>query len=168
MESSPLVCRELLGHCQLALPSWRGWAAVAHCIFWTWTSTAESQQGVSLCIPLSRHQGLIFRSSALPFPLPYPPRPPPGVPRETFEGERRVALTPAGVAALHKAGFKGVVVEASAGALANFGVRVALRLLCSQLQLSAMLLPNLGLRRPPICACRHWHPAAASVNISTC
>ncbi|GAB4819658.1 hypothetical protein N2152v2_006704 [Parachlorella kessleri] len=44
-----------------------------------------------------------------------------GVPRETFEGERRVALTPAGVAALKKAGFKNVVVEQGAGALANFG-----------------------------------------------
>lgn len=46
-----------------------------------------------------------------------------GVPREIFENERRVALTPAGVAALKKAGFKNVVVEAQAGALANFSVR---------------------------------------------
>lgn len=45
-----------------------------------------------------------------------------GVPREIYEGERRVALTPAGVAALKKAGFKSVVVEAGAGALANFAV----------------------------------------------
>ncbi|EFN59205.1 hypothetical protein CHLNCDRAFT_138139 [Chlorella variabilis] len=43
-----------------------------------------------------------------------------GVPRETFENERRVALTPQGVAALRKAGFKSVVVESGAGALANF------------------------------------------------
>ena len=45
-----------------------------------------------------------------------------GVPRETFDGERRVALTPAGVAALRKAGFKSVVVQSGAGALANFSV----------------------------------------------
>ncbi|GAB4817580.1 hypothetical protein N2152v2_004626 [Parachlorella kessleri] len=43
-----------------------------------------------------------------------------GVPRETYENEARVALTPAGVAALKKAGFKNVVVESNAGALANF------------------------------------------------
>lgn len=45
------------------------------------------------------------------------------MPRETFDNERRVALTPAGVAALLKAGFKSVVVESGAGALANFSVR---------------------------------------------
>lgn len=33
---------------------------------------------------------------------------PAGVPRESFENERRVALTPAGVASLKKAGFKEV------------------------------------------------------------
>ncbi|KAL6776704.1 hypothetical protein ACKKBF_B30620 [Auxenochlorella protothecoides x Auxenochlorella symbiontica] len=43
-----------------------------------------------------------------------------GVPKESFEGERRVALTPAGVAALKKAGFKEVLVESGAGAAANF------------------------------------------------
>lgn len=43
-----------------------------------------------------------------------------GVPKETFEGERRVALTPAGVQALRKAGFKAVIVESGAGASANF------------------------------------------------
>ena len=42
------------------------------------------------------------------------------MPRETFVDERRVALTPAGVAALRKAGFQSVVVEGGAGALANF------------------------------------------------
>ncbi|PRW58593.1 NAD(P) mitochondrial isoform A [Chlorella sorokiniana] len=43
-----------------------------------------------------------------------------GVPRETYANECRVALTPAGVTALKKAGFKNVVVEAGAGASANF------------------------------------------------
>ena len=63
------------------------------------------------------------------------PSPPPphalsllaGVPRETFDNERRVALTPAGVAALRKAGFKSVVVQSGAGALANFSVGAAPR-----------------------------------------
>lgn len=50
---------------------------------------------------------------------------PAGIPRETYENERRVALTPQGVAALKKAGFKEVVVEAGAGAAANFSVRRA-------------------------------------------
>jgi H+-translocating NAD(P) transhydrogenase len=43
-----------------------------------------------------------------------------GVARETFPGERRVALSPAGVAALAKAGFGGVRVQAGAGAAAQF------------------------------------------------
>lgn len=47
---------------------------------------------------------------------------PAGVPKEIFENERRVAITPAGVAALTKAGFKSVLVESSAGALAEFSV----------------------------------------------
>lgn len=51
-----------------------------------------------------------------------PSHPAAGVPREIFENERRVALTPQGVAALKKAGFKSVVVEKGAGALANFSV----------------------------------------------
>lgn len=42
------------------------------------------------------------------------------MPKESFENERRVALTPAGVAALRKAGFKEVIVESGAGALATF------------------------------------------------
>ena len=58
-------------------------------------------------------------------PVPYRPAPPPphpGVPKETFPGEQRVALTPAGAAALLKAGFKAVVVERGAGAAAEFAV----------------------------------------------
>ena len=43
-----------------------------------------------------------------------------GVPKETFENEARVAITPAGVAALKKAGFKNVFVENGAGTRANF------------------------------------------------
>ncbi len=45
-----------------------------------------------------------------------------GVPKESYANERRVALTPAGVAALKKAGFKEVVVESSAGVEAQFSV----------------------------------------------
>ena len=62
--------------------------------------------------------------SALHCSASQPPCPPPsGVPRETYANECRVALTPAGVTALKKAGFKTVVVEAGAGASANFSVR---------------------------------------------
>jgi NAD(P) transhydrogenase len=43
-----------------------------------------------------------------------------GVPKETYPGECRVSLTPAGVSSLLKAGFKYVVVESGAGASANF------------------------------------------------
>jgi len=43
-----------------------------------------------------------------------------GIPKESFPNERHVALTPAGVASLLKAGFNSVVVEKGAGSLANF------------------------------------------------
>ena len=49
------------------------------------------------------------------------PTPAAGVPRESVAGERRVALTPAGAAALLKAGFLSVVVERGAGEAASFG-----------------------------------------------
>src|SRR5437899_11535291 len=42
-----------------------------------------------------------------------------GVPRETFPGERRVALTPPAVPALTKAGLR-IIVETQAGAEAGF------------------------------------------------
>ena len=45
-----------------------------------------------------------------------------GVPRETFPGERRVAVTPDGVKMLLKDGFKEVVVQSGAGAEAEFSV----------------------------------------------
>ena len=45
-----------------------------------------------------------------------------GVPKETFENEKRVALSPAGVATLIKAGFQGVLIEKGAGAGAKFTV----------------------------------------------
>lgn len=43
-----------------------------------------------------------------------------GVPKETFDSEARVAVTPAGVATLLKAGFKAVNVQSGAGAAADF------------------------------------------------
>ena len=43
-----------------------------------------------------------------------------GVPKEIYPGERRVALTPANVAALKKKGFSKVVVERGSGAAADF------------------------------------------------
>ena len=45
-----------------------------------------------------------------------------GVPKETMDRERRVALSPAGVAALLKAGFKDIQVQSSAGEAAKFKV----------------------------------------------
>lgn len=48
---------------------------------------------------------------------------PAGVPGESWPGERRVALTPAGAGALLKAGFRAVVVQRGAGEQANFSVR---------------------------------------------
>ncbi|RYG34988.1 MAG: hypothetical protein EOO01_31825 [Chitinophagaceae bacterium] len=45
-----------------------------------------------------------------------------GVPKETLDRERRVALSPAGVTALLKAGFQDVQVQASAGEAAKFKV----------------------------------------------
>jgi len=47
-----------------------------------------------------------------------------GVPKETYKGENRVGLSPAGAAALLKAGFKGVVVDSGAGEASKFTVRV--------------------------------------------
>lgn len=47
---------------------------------------------------------------------------PAGVPKETVPDERRVALVPAGVAALKKVGFS-IDVEKGAGAAAQFSVR---------------------------------------------
>lgn len=46
-----------------------------------------------------------------------------GVPKETLDRERRVALTPAGVSTLLKAGFESVLVQASAGEAAKFKVQ---------------------------------------------
>lgn len=44
------------------------------------------------------------------------------MPKEIFEGERRVAITPTVVKTLLKQGFKEVVVEAGAGDLSEFTV----------------------------------------------
>ncbi len=49
-----------------------------------------------------------------------------GVPKESFAGEKRVALSPTGVSTLVKAGFKGVIIEKGAGAGAKFTVCNAL------------------------------------------
>jgi len=43
-----------------------------------------------------------------------------GVPKESFQNEKRVAITPANVALLKKKGFKAVVVEKNAGHGAKF------------------------------------------------
>jgi len=51
-----------------------------------------------------------------------------GVVRETFPGERRVALTPMVVTELRRSGF-GVVIEAGAGLVAGFPDRLSLAVL---------------------------------------
>lgn len=43
-----------------------------------------------------------------------------GVPKETFDGEQRVAVTPDGVKTLLKKGFRAVTVESGAGQASNF------------------------------------------------
>ena len=55
-----------------------------------------------------------------------------GVPKETFENEKRVALSPAGVATLIKAGFQGVLIEKGAGAGAKFTVSWAVEHSCHE------------------------------------
>jgi Alanine dehydrogenase/PNT, N-terminal domain len=47
-----------------------------------------------------------------------------GVPKESYKGEARVALSPAGVASLLKAGFKGVIVDSGAGEGSKFQVSI--------------------------------------------
>lgn len=44
------------------------------------------------------------------------------MPKESFEGEARVSLTPSAVQSLIKAGFKAVVIESGAGMGAKFSV----------------------------------------------
>jgi hypothetical protein len=66
-----------------------------------------------------------------------------GVPKESFAGERRVALTPTSVAALVKAGIKSVLVESGAGAEAKFTDAGAQR--CAPLLVCCALSAVLGL-----------------------
>lgn len=47
-----------------------------------------------------------------------------GVPKESYKGEARVALSPAGVSSLLKAGFKGVIVDSGAGEGSKFQVSI--------------------------------------------
>jgi NAD/NADP transhydrogenase alpha subunit len=69
-----------------------------------------------------------------------------GVPKETFEGEKRVAITPTVVKTLLKAGFKEIRVEKSAGEASDFTVRAAWQAAASaEHMLSALLQP---------CCCR--------------
>ncbi|PTB78829.1 PNTB-domain-containing protein [Trichoderma longibrachiatum ATCC 18648] len=83
-------------------------------------------------LALVRHDSSVTRAPVL-LPKPYsteataavPPTTPysqltVGVPKETYPGERRVALTPANVALLLKKGFSKVLVERGAGASADF------------------------------------------------
>jgi hypothetical protein len=73
-----------------------------------------------------------------------------GVPKESFAGERRVALTPTSVAALVKAGIKSVLVESGAGAEAKFTDAGALR--CAPVLFAARCW--FWVRRIALCAAR--------------
>ncbi len=82
-----------------------------------------------------------------------------GVPKETFQGEARVSLTPAGAASLRKAGFGGVVVEAGAGAAARFAVRTLTG--CCSLSRGALyhyvrVALALALPALPLHSCASW------------
>jgi NAD(P) transhydrogenase len=66
----------------------------------------------------SRARTLLTRTPP-PFPSSSPPNKPTGIPKETFEGERRVAATPATVEQMLKAGFRAVLVQKGAGAAAD-------------------------------------------------
>jgi hypothetical protein len=74
-----------------------------------------------------------------------------GLPKESFAGERRVALTPASVAALVKAGVKSVLVESGAGTAAKFtdaGARSASRAALARAR-ALTLSPSLFVRASP-------------------
>eukprot|EP00884_Botryococcus_braunii_P006438 jgi/Botrbrau1/15796/Bobra.4_1s0147.1 len=87
-----------------------------------WKHLRKSCQSVSLLDVAKTSYASLRWASASPAagnPIPYNQLSI-GVPKETFDNERRVSITPAGVATLTKAGFKSVLVESSAGALAEF------------------------------------------------
>ncbi|EJT69737.1 hypothetical protein GGTG_12620 [Gaeumannomyces tritici R3-111a-1] len=69
--------------------------------------------------PLGQVATATYSTKALPPTTPYGQLAV-GVPKETYSNERRVALTPQNVALLLKKGFKRVLVERGAGALADF------------------------------------------------
>lgn len=73
----------------------------------------------ALLSPLERSLGGLMRSRSLTSGTPYNAVTV-GVPKETFPGEKRVAITPHSVASLIKAGVKAVYVESGAGAAAKF------------------------------------------------
>lgn len=103
-----------------------------------WHASSGAQRQTAVVAAAAKSLALVRRDSPVPrvpalFPKAYstdattvvPPTTPysqltVGVPRETFPGERRVALTPANVALLLKKGYSKVLVERGAGASAEF------------------------------------------------
>lgn len=89
-----------------------------HCIGYEFASTHASmtQQMIELALFLSLSSIWYFiRQMSNPKPISIS-----GVPKETLDREKRVALTPAGVTALLKAGFQDILVQSSAGEAAKF------------------------------------------------
>ncbi|KAL7919777.1 NAD(P) transhydrogenase beta subunit domain-containing protein [Trichoderma austrokoningii] len=103
-----------------------------------WHASSGAQRQTAVVAAAAKSLALVRRDSPVPrvpalFPKAYstdaatvvPPTTPynqltVGVPRETFPGERRVALTPTNVALLLKKGYSKVLVQRGAGAAAEF------------------------------------------------
>ncbi|KAL6744711.1 hypothetical protein V8C86DRAFT_3036518, partial [Haematococcus lacustris] len=88
------------------------------------------------------------------------------VPRESFEGEKRVALTPAGAATLLKEGFAAVLVERGAGAAAEFSdeayLAVGARVVDTGSALGADVV--LKIRPPSLAEARALAPGARLIS----
>lgn len=79
-----------------------------------------------------------------------------GVPKESLKGEARVALSPAGVSALLKAGFKGVVIDSGAGEQSKFHVRFGRSTLLMRYQRSYACVVASGLCMPAVRRSEAW------------
>jgi nicotinamidase-related amidase len=67
-----------------------------------------------------------------------------GVPKETFQGEKRVAITPTVVKTLLKAGFQEIRVEKGAGEASDFSVRAAWQAAAAAKHMLSLLLQLCG------------------------
>ncbi|OAA78903.1 NAD(P) transhydrogenase [Akanthomyces lecanii RCEF 1005] len=100
----------------------------SRCRRWLTTIKASSVPAAAKSLALVRHASAVspippppktYSTVVLPQTTPYAQLNV-GVPKETFPGERRVAVTPANVAVLLKKGYSKVLVQRGAGAAADF------------------------------------------------